>query len=79
DRMPYVDGGSLHRRALSRRGAAPPRRVSRLLSVALRDLHDEGVLQLRVTGDATGLTELAPDVHPIRTVQTIVLKEPTDA
>lgn len=79
ERMPYADGGSLYRTAMARRGGTPTRRVSRLLSVALRDLHDEGRLRLGVTGDATGLRELAPDLHAVNSVQTILLLECHDA
>ena len=76
-RAPYLDGGALFSSVADRVGMRlPSRRVSRLLSTALRDLHEEGVLALSVRGDASELIELAPDgQHTIKTVQTIVLKD----
>lgn len=76
-RAPYLDGGALFNSVAERVGVRlPSRRVTRLLSTALRDLHEEGALALTVRGDASELIELAPDgQHPIKTVQTIVLKD----
>jgi hypothetical protein len=74
-RMPYIDGGFLFLQIASRTGLhLPARRISRLLSIALRDLHDEGMIVLGMRGDASDLLELAPDgQHPIRNIQTIRL------
>lgn len=76
-RMPYLDGGALFLDLCRRTGLRlPARRLTRLLSVALRDLHDEGALVLGVRGDASDLFELAPDgQHPVKTVQTITFAE----
>lgn len=74
-RMPYLDGGALQAKVASQVGVTiDRRRVSRLLSIALRDLQDEGVLELRVRGDASGLIELAADDRPAKGVLNIVLK-----
>lgn len=76
-RMPYLDGGRMFEAASARRENAPQgRRLSAILSIALRDLHDEGGLELRVRGDATDLRDLSrDDLHAVKSVQTIVLKE----
>lgn len=76
-RMPYLDGGDLFVTLSRRLGLRlPARRITRVLSIALRDLHDEGSVTLAVRGDATDLVELAADgQHPVKTVQTVVLAE----
>jgi hypothetical protein len=73
-RMPYIDGGALQTKVAGQMGVTrDDRRVSRLLSMALRDLEDEGMLELRVRGDASGLIELAADDRPAVSVLHIVL------
>ena len=74
--MPYLDGGTLFSQTASRLALRlPPRKLSRVLSTALRDLHDEGLISLRVRGDSSDRFELALDGHhTINTVQTISLK-----
>lgn len=74
-RMPYLDGGSLQAPVVARMGFTPDRRdVSRLLSMALRDLADDELIELRVRGDASGIVRLAADDRPQTSVQHIVLK-----
>jgi hypothetical protein len=76
-RLPYLDGGLLHAAATT--GDRPAgRRLSRVLSTALRDLHDEGTIEIRVRGDAADVHELAPDLHPLKSLQSIVLKATLD-
>ncbi|MEJ1934327.1 hypothetical protein WDZ92_29370 [Nostoc sp. NIES-2111] len=61
-RMPYLDGGRMYTNAAKRMGlAAGERRLSPLLSAALRGLHDEGSLTLHFLGDAAGFLQLWPD------------------
>jgi hypothetical protein len=74
-KMPYMDGGVIFSRVATRvQFQLPARRVSRLLSIALRDLHDEGRISLQIRGDSSDRFELAPDgQHAIKAVQTIRL------
>ncbi|MCH4267457.1 MAG: hypothetical protein LKF80_03550 [Brevundimonas sp.] len=74
-RMPYLDRGTLRADIAARCGLAnDPARVSRLMSTALRDLHDDGVIELVSRGDATGYVDLSPDpFHPVQSVLTITL------
>jgi hypothetical protein len=61
-RMPYLDRGRLFAQACQRIGYTPSgRRLSPLLSVALRDLHDDGTLKLTLSGDASTHIQLAED------------------
>jgi hypothetical protein len=61
-RMPYLDRGRLFAQACQRIGhTASNRRLSPLLSVALRDLHDDGTLKLTLSGDASTHIQLAED------------------
>jgi hypothetical protein len=61
-RMPYLDRGRLFAQACQRIGHLPSsRRLSPLLSVALRDLHDDGTLKLTLSGDASTHVQLALD------------------
>lgn len=61
-RMPYLDGGALYAEAADHfRLPATGRALSPLLSIALRDLHEEGRLALGVRADATGIVPLSPD------------------
>jgi hypothetical protein len=74
-RMPYLDGGGLLNEILIRAKATPSRHLSRVLSVALRDLHDEGRLQMGLRGDSTSMVQLTPDPrHKIQTVAFFNLK-----
>jgi len=68
DRLPYLDGGTMFAKAFAQRGLRPPHGVaSRLLSQALRNLHDLGALSLRVDGDTT--TGLGLSKDPLSKVQ----------
>ena len=74
-RMPYIDGGILQATVARQIGVTLDRsRVSRLLSMALRDLADEGILKLHARGDASGFVELAADERPAATVLGITLQ-----
>lgn len=60
--MPYLDGGTLFLAAANRMNYRPSTTVSRLLSAALRDLHEDGVITLTVPrGDAQLAARLAAD------------------
>lgn len=75
ERMPYLDGGRLYLQACERIGHVPRSRfVSPLLSAALRDLHDEGVVVLRPRGDATDALTLTDDSsHAIQTLNLVII------
>src|SRR5690606_34135446 len=61
-RMPYLDRGHLYLQACDRLGWKPdPRQLSPVLSTALRELHDEGVMQLQLSGDSPDVVALAVD------------------
>jgi hypothetical protein len=61
-RMPYLDRGRLYIQACQRIGHVPAAtRLSPLLSSALRELHDEGVIQLILSGDAAERVRLAEE------------------
>ena len=60
--LPYLDKGTLFLAAARRMGHVPGNRISRLLSAALRDLHEDEVLRLIVPrGDARVGAKLAAD------------------
>ena len=62
ERLPYLDRGRLFLQACERLGRPPsPQRLSPMLSIALRDLEDEGSLAMTQLGDASGIIELAED------------------
>lgn len=74
--MPYLDGGALHAAVAGRMNVTTDRRkVSRLLSMALRDLAEADLIELRVRGDSASTVELASDDRPAVTVLGVVLKE----
>lgn len=59
-RMPYLDRGRLFASQAARLGyAAPLRRISPLLSLALSQLHAEGEIVLQVSGDSAGVFKLS--------------------
>ena len=61
-RMPYLDRGHLYLQACNRLGWKPdPRQLSPVLSTALRELHDEGVMQLKQSGDSPDVVALSVD------------------
>lgn len=75
-RMPYLDGGTLFRTAATRiRWSPPQRQLSIVISSALRDLDDDGVLDLRMHGDAPSAYTLHPDpAHKKQAFVAVVLK-----
>lgn len=82
ERMPYLDGGPLYLNAAARLGLPPTgRTLSPLLSIALRDLQDDGVLTLGARSDAAGLVALTADAfNATKAVQFVVLQpEAADA
>jgi len=75
-RMPYLDGGHLFLEAARRIGWSPPtRQLSIVVSSALRDLDDDGVLELKMLGDAPNAFALHHDpTHKKQAFVSIVLK-----
>lgn len=60
--MPYMDGGVLYEVAIERvKAPRAQRQLSPVFSVALRDLQADGLLDLRMHGDAKGALNLASD------------------
>jgi hypothetical protein len=78
ERMPYVDGGAHFNLAAKRIGLKPtPRQLSIVLSNSLRELHDEGVLELKTRGDARDVYTLSKDqTHRIESFLTVTIKSP---
>ena len=67
--MPYLDGGQLFQSATEQIRLPPlERRLSRVLSGALRDLHDDKRLKLETIGDAKQSYSLTGEPHPVRSV-----------
>jgi hypothetical protein len=68
DRLPYMDGGTIYAEASARMGLVPRPTISRVLSSALRDLHEDGMIRLMTPrGDAQGGVRLSAD--PLASVQ----------
>jgi hypothetical protein len=67
-RMPYLDRGHLYIQACRRLSRPPtPRQISPVLSAALRELQDEGSLDLQQIGDSPDVVNLSPDpTHPTK-------------
>jgi hypothetical protein len=62
ERLPYLDRGRLYLQACERLGRSPSaQRLSPMLSIALRDLEDDGSLKMAQLGDASGIIQLAED------------------
>jgi hypothetical protein len=60
--MPYLDGGQLFQTAAARiHWFQPLRQLSIVTSSALRELDDDGVLELKMYGDAPNAITLHPD------------------
>lgn len=73
-RMPYLDGGVIWRDIAGRMGFTPPDRLSRVLSIALRDLDETGLITLSRVRDTGGAAQLSPDPrHPVQSVTLIRL------
>lgn len=72
--MPYLDGGRLFAASAEQARLAPRERsVSRVLSGAFRDLHDDKRITLETIGDAAQTYALASEPHAIRSVKTITV------
>lgn len=72
NRMPYLDGGRLFQMSADQVRLAPlEREISRVLSGALRDLHDDGRLLLATIGDAKQTYALTQEPHTIRSIKTV--------
>ena len=74
-RAPYLDGGRIYVAAAKRMGHMPaPRALSPVLSTALRNLHDEGSIELIVRGDVRNPIRLSADTtHKVQAFQAVVL------
>jgi hypothetical protein len=74
-RLPYLDGGRMFAVTARRIGHAPSRRqLSPLLSASLRNLHDEGVIELRLRGDAGDVVHLSPEsTHQVQTFHGVMI------
>jgi hypothetical protein len=73
--MPYLDGGTLFEQAARRIGWHPnPWGLSTPLSVALRDLHEEGHIRLRMYGDTRDAFTLSPDTtSALKAIRTLTI------
>jgi hypothetical protein len=75
ERMPYLDGGRFFLASVDSLRIAPMgRRISRVLSGALRDLHDDKCLVLEAIGDAKETYALTPEPHAVRNIKTVTLE-----
>ena len=74
--LPYLDGGRMFSDAARRISHAPtPRRLSPIFSTTLRNLHDEGAIELRLHGDAGNLMHLSHDsTHKIASFCSVLLR-----
>ncbi len=61
ERMPYLPGGSRFASLFGDVGIAGAGRLPIVLSAALRDLHDDGIIRLEALGDSGGSARLAED------------------
>lgn len=75
-RLPYLDSGDMFVEAARRIGHAPkPHQLSPLLSATLRNLHDEGSIELRLRGDAGDVTRLTHDpTHKVQAFEAIIVR-----
>lgn len=75
ERMPYLDGGRLFLSSVERVRLPPlGRRISRVLSGTLRDLHDDKRLVLDAIGDAKETYALTQEPHPVRNIKAVTLE-----
>lgn len=78
ERMPYLDGGRLMAACVTQARLAPLERTfSRVLSGALRDLHDDRRLVLAPVGDASQMYALTREPHVIRAFKTLSVQSET--
>lgn len=75
-RLPYLDGGRMFVEAARRIGHAPsPGRLSPLMSATLRGLRDEGLIELRLRGDAGSVVRLTGSpTHKVQSFHAVVVK-----
>lgn len=75
-RMPYLDGGRKFAEAAKRIGHAPtPGKISPNLSAGLRNLHDDGTIELVLRGDAGRVVRLSAVAgHKMQTFHAVTLK-----
>jgi len=75
-KMPFIDGGRMYLDAARRINFAPdPGQLSPILSEALRDLHDEGTIELKVLGDLPSNLRLHPNAtHKVSAFYAVALK-----
>lgn len=79
ERMPYLDSGRLFLASVDRMRLPPlGRRVSRVLSGTLRDLHDDKCLALDAIGDAKETYALAREPHAVNNIKAVTLEGQTD-
>lgn len=80
-RMPYLDGGRFFLDAAERLAVSlPPRSLTRTLSSALRDLHDDDWLRLAMLGDTASAYTLSRDpAHPLKAFKTLLIHAPETA
>lgn len=79
ERMPYLDGGRLFLASVDCVRLPPlGRRVSRVLSGTLRDLHDDKRLVLDAIGDAKEIYALTQEPHPVRNIKAVTLEGRAD-
>lgn len=76
ERQPYFDTGRLFVQACARMDHTPkPDRLSPLLSATLRDLHDDGRIQLELPGDSgDGLTLTGAEDHEVTNFNNVTIK-----
>jgi hypothetical protein len=75
ERMPYLDSGRLFLASVDRVRLPPlGRRVSRVLSGTLRDLHDDKRLVLDAIGDAKETYALTQEPHAVRNIKAVTLE-----
>lgn len=79
--MPYLDTGALFGRAARRIDWAPTARaLGPVFSDALRDLHDQGLVELRMAGDTADAFRLSDDpAHTIKAFSAVVIDPETAA
>ena len=75
ERMPYLDGGALYNSAAEKLGLPNhSRALSPILSTALRDLNEQGLVAVGARADAAGLVNLADDrFSPVKAIQFMTL------
>jgi hypothetical protein len=74
--LPYLDSGRLFKEAAGRMEyATNPLQVSPFLSAALRNLHDEDIIELRIRGDASNVVRLSEASHKVQSFSTVVVRK----